>query len=881
MRCYVLILTVATTIGFTLCHHAYAGVAYDGCNVVWTSPSTSSQGSMPLGNGDIGVNVWTENGRDLVFYLSKTDAWDENGSLLKLGKVRVSLPEGTFSADGPFKQELRLQDGTIQIDAGSGDSATTIKLWADRNNPTVQVDVGRASAFNAEVTFEPWRTERRQLTGQEMQMAYGEIGSPTPVYVEPDTIVAGQENRILWYHRNERSVWAKNLEVQGLDPTNTVGTDKLMHNTFGAAVTGDNLQNVDSKTLRTAEAATRQIISVHALTAQTDTASQWIDRLDARIAQTENTSYEQRKAANDQWWNDFSEKSYIRVTAGPNAEAVTQGYTLQRAMNAFAGNGASPIKFNGSIFTVDTYGRTDLGADNNMGPDYRRWGGPYWLQNTRLIYWSMLESGDFQQMQPFFDLYLSNLELAKERVKTYYGPDAQGAYFPETMTHWGTWTGNNYGWNNPDPQNGVAQNQYIRYEWQGGIEVTAMMLQYYDYTGDRQFVREKLLPLAVEIVTFYDTHYGRDAAGKLKITPAQALETWWTAVNPLPEVAGLHYVLDKLLDLPESETTGAQREQWSRLKSELPAVPTRTVSGKTIFAPAQTYSDEHNIENPELYGVFPYLISGVGKDNLQMGIDTYNNRTHKLGANGWSQDPIQAAMLGLDDAARALVVQGFTKTDAGSRFPGFYGPNYDWIPDQDHPSAASIALQRMLLQVDGKHVEFFPAWPADWDVEFKLYGPSGTIFMGDYENGAVKWLDPLPDGQLSQADYRLVMANLGYDNHTGSGDFDSLLKGDVNFDGRVDDIDRAALFSTAAERGIDTSGWTMPEPSTAVLLTSALGVLAGLNYGGHNFRGKLSRGIGPFFAIQRENGTVSDTGKGSRRIFRPDNPRTASPGTEK
>jgi len=76
-------------------------------NVVWTSPSENSHGSMPLGGGDLGVNVWTENGRDLVFYVGKTDAWDENAALLKLGKVRVVLPEGTFAADGPFRQELR------------------------------------------------------------------------------------------------------------------------------------------------------------------------------------------------------------------------------------------------------------------------------------------------------------------------------------------------------------------------------------------------------------------------------------------------------------------------------------------------------------------------------------------------------------------------------------------------------------------------------------------------------------------------------------------------------------------------------------------------------------------------------------------------------
>ncbi|MEN6603290.1 MAG: DUF5703 domain-containing protein, partial [Bryobacteraceae bacterium] len=43
-------------------------------DVTWDSPSRDSSGSMPLGNGDIGLNLWVEEGGDLLFYISKTDA---------------------------------------------------------------------------------------------------------------------------------------------------------------------------------------------------------------------------------------------------------------------------------------------------------------------------------------------------------------------------------------------------------------------------------------------------------------------------------------------------------------------------------------------------------------------------------------------------------------------------------------------------------------------------------------------------------------------------------------------------------------------------------------------------------------------------------------
>ena len=44
----------------------------DACNIAWTSPSQNAHGSMPLGNGDVGMNAWVEPSGDLVFYVSKT-----------------------------------------------------------------------------------------------------------------------------------------------------------------------------------------------------------------------------------------------------------------------------------------------------------------------------------------------------------------------------------------------------------------------------------------------------------------------------------------------------------------------------------------------------------------------------------------------------------------------------------------------------------------------------------------------------------------------------------------------------------------------------------------------------------------------------------------
>ena len=72
-------------------------------NVVWESPSDSESGSMPLGNGDIGLNAWVEKNGDLLFYISKNDSASENDRLLKLGRIRIKMNPNPFFKSKLFK----------------------------------------------------------------------------------------------------------------------------------------------------------------------------------------------------------------------------------------------------------------------------------------------------------------------------------------------------------------------------------------------------------------------------------------------------------------------------------------------------------------------------------------------------------------------------------------------------------------------------------------------------------------------------------------------------------------------------------------------------------------------------------------------------------
>ena len=105
------------------------------------------------------------------------------------------------------------------------------------------------------------------------------------------------------------------------------------------------------------------------------------------------------------------------------------------------------------------------------------------------------------------------------------------------------------------------------------------------------------------------------------------------------------------------------------------------------------------------------------------------------------------AYLGLNDQARDNLVARAKNKHKASRFPGFWGPNYDWIPDQTHGGVLMKTFQSMLMQTDGRTIYLLPAWPKEWNVQFKLHAPYRTIVAGRVDHGQVKDLRVTPEAR--------------------------------------------------------------------------------------------------------------------------------------
>ena len=117
-------------------------------DVTWQELGRDENDSMPIGNGDVGANVCTEQNGDLVLLVAKSDAWTEIGQLVKLGRVRIQLSPNPFAGASEFRQTLHLANGSVELASG----ANHLRIWVDANHPVLHVEANLALFRPADLT---------------------------------------------------------------------------------------------------------------------------------------------------------------------------------------------------------------------------------------------------------------------------------------------------------------------------------------------------------------------------------------------------------------------------------------------------------------------------------------------------------------------------------------------------------------------------------------------------------------------------------------------------------------------------------------------------------------------------------------------------------
>ena len=355
-------------------------------DVTWNELGTDENCSMPLGNGDISANVWTEQNGDLIMLIGKTDAWSENALLYKVGQVRISMSPNPFRGE-KIAQTLAISDARLTVKSAKG----SICVWVDANLPVVRISTKTKHPTKITVHHEPWRTVDYHMTQGQINKSvfnYWEWRSnPNGIDFLADTILSAKKTSIAVCHFNTHSLYPIVLQREHLGELINKYEDPLYHNCFGSIVSGKGFESKGNTTLASSKPSVQQYVNITVLTEKATSPEAWYKDVEALAkrsgafggAEEHNTVWKRHAARWEQFWN----RSWVKISGDEQAENVSKGYAMNRYMTAICGRGRYPIKFNGSILTVGhkiitsaANAAEQMAAQTaeNHDPDFRDWG---------------------------------------------------------------------------------------------------------------------------------------------------------------------------------------------------------------------------------------------------------------------------------------------------------------------------------------------------------------------------------------------------------------------------------------------------------------------------------------------------------------------------
>ena len=730
-------------------------------NVMWDSPSKDSLDSMPLsGRLGAGANVWVEAG-SIWIYPSHNGAYDEVGRLLKLGCIRVTPVDFKLGEAG-FRQELVLAHGSIKIEQGDFKAS----LWFAGETLVLESSSGKPLAYD--VAYGTWRDRKRD--GILVDVFSGPRQSFTQDQVHPS------KEGFVWFHRNADYPvdLAEKAKKQGISPE--LVRDLTTKRVFGGAavveggvsepVAADvHWQFWEGKAWTGRTTARENLVIAVRLGGKLDAdPQQWEAEAKALLDPTE---LQAAKADEAKRWDEFWSRSHIAVN--PSADAGDEGwltgrnYQLFRYMLACNRGGEFPLLFNGGIFTVDNKpgritanngGAAPLSAEAPSSPDYRRWMFCHFMsQNQRWLGWHALAGGDADLLEPSMAFYRDRSAIAAARAKA---NGAEGMLYPEPIDVWGLSAF-------IPTSTSLCGAGHLYYYFSMMLEHAWMALQGRDALG---ISLEKDLPWIEGTVVFFDSYYRAQTKkrtgseltcdGKLCIYPSQALEFGGGATDPLEVVCAMHRITAGLLALPN--LPAASRERMQRIQATIPDLPVGKRQGRASLFPARSIEKEFNTWEPcEMFAAWPYRMVGVTKpETLQLARDTWETIPEARAKSckqdySWMATVINVASLARPEEAKKRAIHKMANNVVPqARFPAFFGPGHDWMPDHNWGGSGMVGMQEMLLAPEpgptGK-LHLFPSWPADWDVDFKLHAPGQTIVEGVLKGGKLESLKVTPESR--------------------------------------------------------------------------------------------------------------------------------------
>ncbi len=662
-------------------------------DIVLGRANVESGEAMPLGNGSLGVAVWSADG--LSAQLNRNDTLPDR---LSAGQVVIpGLAVLTRAKD--YSGRLDLYRGEFR-EQGGGMTATA---FVDSRTDTLVVDVTGANPNEPQTAvLKLWapRTPRATADGPAGFLAQSWVDNKNP----------GASGRAFG------SLSA--ITAQGRDVSAAV-TDPLTV-TISFKPQEDGHYRVIVAAPHYDGTGDARDVAVRALSPGPD-------------------------QAHLSWWKEFWERAaMIKITSQDGAGEYMENL---RNIYLFVAAIEKGVEYPGS--------QAGIADMISAAEDEHRWdSSAFWHWNLRMQVAANIGAGLPELNATYFNLYRENLasieQWTRENMK-----GLPGVCVPETMRFNGPGIEYESAWTPAAIGRDCDANfkpYYNARTISTGAEVSLWVWQQYLVTGDRNFLAENY-PLMAASVRFLLAYQKTGPDGRLHTSPSNAHETQWDVTDPTTDISAILALYPATIQAANLLGKDADLvRQMQAALSKIPPLPrTQSTGPRTLLTPsaaddgadviAESYqpgAEDHNIENIGLEPVWPYSIIGDTSPLFALARRTFAHRPN-ASAVDWSFDPIQAARLGLGGEV------GSTLITSTQKFQGFVNGMAKWEASAkefyvEQTGVIAAGLQEALVQDYDGLIRVAPAIPPGWDFDGSVYARGNTKVNVQTRNGKVTTL---------------------------------------------------------------------------------------------------------------------------------------------
>ncbi len=651
----------------------YAGVV-GRSDIVLALPNLLPSQAMPLGNGRLGVAVWSADG--LTMQLNRVDTLPD-----RVPVAIVTVPGFAQLVNAPdYAGRLDLYNGELH-EHGGGMTAT---VYVNAGSDNLVIDVAGAK---------PDEIQTVKLSVASSRAAKAAASGTTGILSET------------W--SDDWQPGASGRSFGSLAASRVEGRDVIAN--------GSNQNAVTLSFLPRGDGSFRIFIAAPHFNAEAGSAASVAN---ASLTKAVGEGIE----AHRDWWHRFWQRAgYMKIGSADGAGEYMENL---RALYLYSAAASSSGEYPGSQAGV---------ADMFCAVPVHNWNpGAFWHWNLRMQVAANITAGVTELNAPYFNLYRGNLDNIEKWTRAHMD-GRPGICVPETMRFNGR--GIEYeNWGKDSP--GIAMNCDSHYQpyynartISTGAEVGGWIWRQYLATNDRAFLA-KNFPVMAAAARFLLAYETAGSDGLLHTNRSNAHEMQWDTTDPTTDISAREALYKATIEA--ARVLGTEAALTSQLRAAVVKIPplprteagtaktlltaTADAAGEDVIAASYLPATEnHNVENVGLEPVWPYDLIGDTSPLFELARRTYLHRPFPANQD-WSFDPIVAARLGMPDEVRSTLIK---LTETYQTFINGYanwgGNTGEFYIEQQGVVAA--ALQEALVQDYDGVIRINPAFPKEWDVD--------------------------------------------------------------------------------------------------------------------------------------------------------------------